>query len=75
MWITGISIKALKPNGGTAIVAEDQETRAERSNLRQGQAIEDGAHGVLANTEVEIAPGRVLRAEISGAVKGQSRLA
>jgi hypothetical protein len=42
---------------------------------REGQAIEDGAHSMLANTEVEISPGRVLRAEITSSAKSQARLA
>jgi hypothetical protein len=58
-----------------AVVAEDQKTGSERSNLGHRQAIEHRAHGVLANTEVEIPPGRVLRTEISGAFKSQPRLA
>jgi hypothetical protein len=67
--------QSAQPDCRAAIVTEDQESGSERSNLRQGQPIEDGAHSVLANTEVEIPPGRILRAEISGAFKSQSRFA
>src|SRR5262249_15349525 len=58
-----------------AVVAKDQESRSKWSNLREGQTIEDGAHSVFANTEMKIPSGRILRAEISGAIKGQSCLA
>ena len=41
-----------------AVVAEDQEARAVGPDLRQRQAVEDRAHGVLADAEMEVAAAR-----------------
>mmetsp|Transcript_75181 Transcript_75181/g.141820 ORF Transcript_75181/g.141820 Transcript_75181/m.141820 type:complete len:215 (+) Transcript_75181:701-1345(+) len=43
------------PHWRPHVVAEDQESRAEWSQTRQGHAVHDGAHGVLTNAKVEIA--------------------
>ena len=58
-----------------AVVAENQEPRSEWADLRQRQTVEDGAHGVLTDTKMEIPPGGSLRAEITGALERQARLA
>src|SRR4029453_6888423 len=62
-------------DGRAAVVAENEEPRSEGSKLRQREAIEDGAHGVLTNAKVEIPSGRNLRAEITGTVERQTGFA
>ena len=64
-----------QPDRRAGIVTEDQEARSERAYLGQREAIEHGGHGVLTDPEVEIASGRILGAEVPGAVRGQPCLA
>ena len=57
-----------------AVVAEDQKARAVRPHLRERHAVEDRAHRVLADAEVEVAAAVVLGLEIAGAVEREPRL-
>src|ERR1700756_569212 len=43
-----------KADRWSCIVAEDEERRAERAQLRQYESIHDRRHGVLSDAEVEI---------------------
>ena len=62
-----------QPNGRARVVAEDQELRAERAELRGRESIENGVHRVLADAEVQIASAIVFSAEVAGAVEGEAR--
>src|SRR5262249_50685710 len=57
-----------------SVVAENQEGGAVGPDLDQGQAVEHGAHYVLANTEVQIASAGTVREEVAGALKRQPGL-
>jgi|GEM_PF-3656481 len=47
-----------QPNGRTHVVGEEQERRSLRNDAAiHGHAVQNRAHPVLANTEVQIAPG------------------
>ena len=63
-----------QPDRRPAVVAEDEERRAVGPHLGQRHAVEDRAHGVLADAEVEVAAAVVAGLEIAGAVEGQQRL-
>src|SRR4030095_7590998 len=58
-----------------AVITEDQEARPERSTLRQRQAVQHGAHGVLPGAEVWVPAGAMLGAEIPGTLEAEARLA
>ena len=56
-----------QPDGRPRIVAEDEERRAERPQLRQRKPVDDRRHGVLANAEMQIPAAGVVGLEIAGA--------
>src|SRR5579859_4496153 len=49
------------------IVAEDEECRGEGPQLRERQPVRYGTHGVLANSEMQIAPPGTPRLKVPGA--------
>ena len=63
-----------EPDRRPLVVAEDEERRAVRPDLREGQPVQDGAHRVFADAEVQILPSRAIRLEMAGAFIGQQRL-
>ena len=63
-----------EPDRGPRVVAEDEEGRAERPQLRQRQPVHDRAHRVLADAEVQVPAARAGGLEISGAGERQRRL-
>src|SRR5882724_3639658 len=56
-----------KPDRRPGVVAEYKEGRAVRPELRDGKSIQDGAHGVLPDAEVEVLPGGIIRLKMTGA--------
>src|SRR6266853_2093305 len=56
-----------KPDRRTGVIAEDKEGRAVGPDFRDGQPVEDGAHGVLPDAEVEIFSSRIIRLKVTGA--------
>ena len=54
-------------SAGSAVVAEDQEARAEGADLDEGHAVHDRGHGMLADAEVEIAAAVAAGLEIARA--------
>ena len=63
-----------EPDRRPRVVAEDEEGRAKRPQLRQRQPVHDRAHRVLADAEVQIPAAGAGGLEISGACEGQRRL-
>ena len=63
-----------KPHGRTHVVGEIKERTAECSQLRNRHAIQRRAHGVLPNTEVQIASGVAAGLEVAGTVELQGCL-
>ena len=63
-----------QPHGGARVVAEDQEAGAKWTYLAEGHAIQDGAHGVFANSEMEVSSGILAGFEITCTLKGQTSL-
>src|SRR5438034_8861722 len=63
-----------QPDGRTAVVAEDQEAGAVGAYLREREAVQDGAHGVLANAEMQVPPGIAAGPEVARALEGEARL-
>ena len=55
------------------VVGEDEEGRTVGAQFRQHHAVDDCAHGVLANAEVEVAGVVIAGLEIAGAVEGETR--
>ena len=53
------------------IVAEHQEGRGVRAQIRQRHAIGNCAHGVFTNTEMQVAPAVVIGTESPGTVEGE----
>src|SRR5216684_9416942 len=60
-------------HGRTRIIAEDHEARAKRANLAERKPVQDGAHGMLAYTEMEVASGVTAGFKIAGAIEGEAR--
>ena len=58
----------------THVIDEDEESRTKGADFDQTHSIEDGAHGMLANSEVKIASSIVFRLEVSRALKRQPGL-
>ena len=56
------------------IVGENEEARAVGADLRQGEPIQDRAHGVLADSEMKISPARIVAFHVARALKGQACL-
>ncbi len=56
------------------VVGEDKEARAEGADLRQGQPVQDRAHGVFAHAEMHVARPRAIGFDITGALEGQPSL-
>ena len=63
-----------QPDRRAAVVAEDQETRSVRAQLRERQPVQDRTHRVLANAEMKIASRVAGRFEVSGAFERHARL-
>src|ERR1044071_10446994 len=59
-------------HGWTRIIAEDEEARAERTDFANGQAVQDGTHGVLADAEMEIAPTIIVGFKVTRAIEGET---
>ena len=73
-WIAGISISAARRIGGLHVVGEDQEGRTEGADAAERHAVDDRAHGVLADAEMHVAAARRAGLEIARAVEGEARL-
>src|SRR5438876_12375058 len=63
-----------EPDRWTRVVAEDEEGRAERAELRQGEPVHNGGHRMLADAEMQVFPCRALGREVSRALVRQRRL-
>src|SRR5262245_8014956 len=63
-----------EPDGWPRIIAEDEEGRAESAELREGEPIHNGGHGMLADAEMQVFPCRVSGLEVSRALVRQRRL-
>ena len=61
-------------DGRLHVVGKDEEGRSEAANLGQCEPIQDRAHGVLANAEVQIATARRVSFLIAGALECEPRL-
>ncbi len=48
-------MSAARRIGGPHVIAEDEEGRTVGAQIRQRHAVDDRAHGVFANAEMEIA--------------------
>src|SRR4030095_11316914 len=56
------------------VVAEDEEGRPESAELRQGEPVHNGGHGMLADAEMQVFPCRVIGREVSRTLVRQRRL-
>ncbi len=54
------------------VVGEDEEARAEGSDLGERHAVDDGSHGELADAVVEVAAGVVVGLEVAGFRRGDA---
>src|SRR5262249_43156840 len=63
-----------EPDRWPRVVAEDEEGRAERAELRQGEPVDNGGHRVLADAEMQVFPRRVIGLEVFSALVRQRRL-
>src|SRR5215475_7010804 len=63
-----------EPDRWPRIIAEDEEGRAESAELRQREPVHNGGHRMLADTEMQVFPGRVIDFEVSSARVRQRRL-
>ena len=63
-----------EPDRRAHIVAEDEEGRGERPQVRQSHAVGDRAHRMLANAEMHVPAALRLRFEIARALEGQPGL-
>ena len=54
--------------GAPHVIDEDEKSRAEGPDFHQAHSVQDRAHGVFTDSEMEIASGIVLRREIAGAL-------
>src|SRR5215510_10569038 len=63
-----------EPHRWPRIITEDEEGRAERAELRQGEPVHNGGHGMLTDAEMQVFPCRALGLEVSRALVGQRRL-
>ena len=61
-------------DGRLHVVGKDQEARAEGADLGQREPVQDRAHGVLANAEMQIAAARRVGFEIAGAFEREAGL-
>ena len=60
-----------QPDGGARVVAEDEERRPERPELRQREPVHGGGHRVLADAEVQVLSGGTPGLEVPGPLVGQ----
>src|SRR5271157_330743 len=58
-------------DGRPRVITEDKEGRAERPQFRQRQPVDDRAHGVFTDTEVQVLPTRAIGLEVAGVFVGQ----
>src|SRR5215831_7242604 len=63
-----------EPDRWPRVIAEDEEGRAERAELRQGEPVHNGGHGMLADAEMQVFSCRAMGLEISRALVRQRRL-
>src|SRR5450631_1354455 len=61
-------------HGRFAVVAENKEGRNERAQFGERQTVPDRAHGVFADTEMEVAPAAGLRLEIAHTIECEASL-
>lgn len=61
-----------EPDRGLHVIAKDQEPGAIRANLGKCHAVENGAHRMFADAEVEIPPAIILGGEISGLIEREA---
>src|SRR5215510_3473129 len=63
-----------EPHRWPRVVAEDEEGRAERAELRQGEPVHNGGHGMLTDAEMQVFPCWVIGLEVSRTLICQRRL-
>src|SRR5215470_17323614 len=63
-----------EPDRWPRIIAEDEEGRAESAELRQGEPVHNGGHGMLADAEMQVFPCRAIGLEVSRTLICQLRL-
>ncbi len=63
-----------KPDRRSRVVAEDEEGRAKRAQFGQREAVHNGRHRVLADTEMQVLTVGAVRLEVSGSGERQSGL-
>src|SRR4029450_4900548 len=63
-----------EPDCWPCVVAEDEEGRTESAELRQGEPVHHGGHGMLADAEMQVFPCRALGLEVSRTLGRQRRL-
>src|SRR5918992_3863663 len=54
-------------DGGTRVIAEDEECRAKWAKLRERKSIDDRCHGMLADPEMQVFPRQVVTFKVSRA--------
>src|SRR5215475_12308325 len=63
-----------EPDRWPRVIAKDEEGRTESAELRQGEPVHNGGHGMLADAEMQVFPCRVIGLEVSRALVRQRRL-
>ena len=63
-----------EPDRAARVVAEDEEPRPERAELRERHPVQDRRHRVLADPQMQVPARTVLGLEVAGALEGQPRL-
>src|SRR5262249_44369945 len=63
-----------EPDRRPRVVAEDEESRAESTELGKREPVNGCSHGVLADTEMQILSTRTAGLEVARALVGQSGL-
>src|SRR5580700_2854983 len=65
--------KSREPDGGPGVITEDEERRTEGAELRQGEAIYDGSHGMFTDAEMQVLTARTFGLNTARALIGQCR--
>src|SRR5215470_3255112 len=63
-----------EPDRWPRVIAEDEEGRTESAQLRQGEPVHNGGHGMLADAKMQVFPCRVIGLEVSRTLVRQRRL-
>ena len=64
--------KGAQTDGGSGVIAEDEKAGSEGAHLGERHSVDDGAHCMFTNTEVEVATAVIIGAKITCALEGKT---